>query len=234
VWGDDDPIGSQVRLGGVTSGPWYTVIGVVGDVRHEDLAAPPIPAVYNAETQFTDSTLVALIKGTSADATALAPAARQALHEIDPTVPVGKTSTLEALVAGTVDQRRFVMRLLGGFAGVALLLAGIGMYGVISYNVAQRTREVGLRMALGATRRDVLRPILSAGGLLVLIGLAVGVAAGIGTTRLLGSLVFGVSPLDASTFAMAAVVLIVVAAAAHYLPARRALSVDPAVALRHS
>ena len=234
VWGDDNPIGSQLRLGSVKHGPWYTVIGVVGDVRHEDLTAPPIPAVYNAETQFTDSDLVALIKSRSADATTLAPAARDVLHDLDATIPVRKISTLESLIAGTVDDRRFVMRLLAGFAGVALLLAGIGLYGVVSYGVAQRTREVGVRVALGATRSDVLRLILSSGAVLVSLGLAVGVAAAVGTTRLLGSLVFGVSPLDAPTFAMAGAVLVAVAAAAHLIPARRALRVDPAVALRDS
>jgi putative ABC transport system permease protein len=232
VWGDADPIGSQVRAGNAGRGPWYTVVGIVGDVRHEDLAAPVTPAFYVAEGQSTDSYLVALVKSSTADAAPLAAAARNVLRQLDPSVPAYDIATLEARVSDTIGQRRFVMRLLAGFAGVAVLLAAIGLYGLVSYGVAQRTREVGLRVALGATAGDVLRLILSSGVRLLAAGLALGVAAAALATRFLGSLVFGVSPLDPGTFAAAAMVLVTVAAAANVVPALRALRVDPAVALR--
>ena len=233
IWGTDDPIGSVVRIGNATRGPWYTIVGVVGDVRHDDLAAPPLPAVYVAETQSTDSYLVALVKSSSPDAARLAPPARAVLRELDPSVPAYSIASIATLVGGTLGQRLFVMRLLAGFSLVGLLLAAVGLYGLVSYGVSQRTREVGVRMALGATSRQVLRLIVSNGLGLVGAGVALGVGGAVLTTRLLGSLVFGVSPLDPVAFASAALTLVAVAVAAHLVPAMRALRIDPARALRH-
>ena len=178
------------------------------------------------------SYLVALIETSSPDAAALTSAARSVLRESDPSVPVYDVATLASRMSDTVGERRFVTRLLGGFAAVALLLAAIGLYGLVSYGVAQRTREVGVRVALGARPGDVLRLILSGGVWLLAGGLSLGIAAAFLTTRLLGSLLYGVSPMDPVTFAFAALVLVAVAAAAHLIPALRALDVDPAVALR--
>jgi putative ABC transport system permease protein len=233
VWGADDPIGSVVRVGSAVRGPWYTVIGVVGDIRHEDLAAPSIPALYVPEAQSTDSYLVALLKASSGDPAALASAGRAALREMDSSVPVSSVAPLTTLVSDTIGERRFVTRLLAAFALVSLLLATVGLYGLVAYGVAQRTREVGVRVALGARPEHVLRLIMSSGMALVASGLAIGIAAAIMTTRLLGSLVFGVSAIDPASFAAAAVVLVAVAAAAHLVPAMRALAIDPAAALRH-
>ena len=232
VWGNDDPIGSEVRLGGAEKGTWYTVIGVVADVHHADVTTPVTAAMYTAETQFTDSYLVTLVKASSGDPASLAPSVRNVLRELDPSIPVYDVATLPALVENASSQRLFVMQLLAGFAIVAVLLAAIGLYGVVSYGVAQRTREVGVRVALGAQRADVMRLVLSSGFVLVAIGVVVGLAAALAATRFLDTLVFGVSPVDPPTYAAAAALLTLVALAAHWVPVQRALRIDPAQALR--
>ena len=231
VWGSDDPIGLQVRLGGPTDPPWYTVVGVVGDVHHEDVTQPVTAAMYTAETQFTDSYLFAIVKA-SGDPVSLTTPVRQVLRELDASVPVYGIATLPALVQQASAQRLFVMQLLAGFATVAVLLAAIGLYGVVSYGVAQRTREVAVRVALGAQRRDVFRLVLWRGLGLVGIGVAIGLVSALAATRFLGTLIFGVSPVDPPTFLSAAALLTLVALAAHVVPIRRALRIDPAQALR--
>ncbi len=232
VWGSDDPIGSHVRIGSATTGPWYTVVGVVGDVHHEDVPQPVTAAMYTAETQFTDSFLVAIVKASDGDPASLTTSVRQALRELDAAVPVYDIAALPVLVQQASAQRSFVMELLAGFAAVALLLAAIGLYGVVSYGVAQRTREVAVRVALGAQRRDVFRLVLWSGFWLVGLGVAIGLVSALAATRLLGTLIFGVSPVDPATFLSAAALLTVVALAAHVLPIRRAIRIDPAQALR--
>ncbi|HEY7058370.1 MAG TPA: ABC transporter permease [Vicinamibacterales bacterium] len=232
VWGTDNPLGAQVRIGDATSGAWRTVVGVVGDVHHADLTLPVQPAMYTPQTQMTDSSVTAVIKSAAGGAAALAPAARHVLRELDATIPVYQVASLASLVEQSSAQQLFVMRLLAGFAIVALLLAAIGLYGVVAHGVAQRTREVGLRVALGACPADILRLVLSTGLPLVALGLVAGLAAAASATRLLGSLVFGVSPTDPVTFAGAGVLLAIVALLAHWVPLARALRIDPAVALR--
>jgi putative ABC transport system permease protein len=232
VWGNDDPIGAEVRMGSADRGPWRTVVGIVGDVHHADVTEPVREAMYTPEAQFTDSYLVALVKASTGDPATLAGPVRQVLRELDPAVPVYDVATLPALVEKASAQRRFVMRLLGAFAIVAVLLAAIGLYGVVSFGVAQRTREVGVRMALGAQRRDVMTLVLSGGVALVAGGLLIGLVAAVVATRFMEALVFGVSPIDPITFGGAAALLSLVALAAHVVPIRRALRIDPAVALR--
>jgi putative ABC transport system permease protein len=232
VWGNQNPIGSQVRIGGHTSGPWRTVIGVVADVHHDDLTAPVTPAMYTPQAQITDSFLTAVMKSSTQDASVLVAQARAVLRELDPAVPVYDVATLSSLIEKSAAQRLFVMRLLAAFAVVSVLLAAIGLYGVVSYGVAQRTREVGVRVALGAQRGDVLRLVLSSGLSLVGLGVSGGLAAAFAATRYLDTLVFGVSPVDPPTFAAAAVLLTLVALLAHWVPIRRALRIDPASALR--
>jgi putative ABC transport system permease protein len=232
VWGDANPIGTEVRIGGADSGPWRTVVGIVGDTHHSDVTAPHTASLYMPETQFTDSYLVAVLKTATNDPASLAAPLKAVLHDLDPTVPVYDVATLDALVTSAGAQHVFVMQLLSGFAVVAVLLASIGLYGVVSYTVAQRTRELGIRVALGARRGDVVRLVLSRGAVLIVAGLGAGLAAALATTRYLGTLVFGVSPIDPATFGAAVAVLCLVALGAHLVPVRRALRVDPATALR--
>ena len=232
IWGDENPLGAQVRIGNAARGRWWTVIGVVGDVRSDDLTAPVLPAMYTPETQFTSAYLTALVKASGEDAAVVAGSVARAVRELDSGVPVYGVATLSSLVDKASAQRLFVTRLLAGFAMVAVLLAAIGLYGVVSYGVSQRTREVGVRVALGAQRHDVLRLILRGGLKLVAIGVVTGLGAAFVSTRYLGALVFGVSPVDPLTFAAAAALLAVVALLAHWIPVRRALRIDPASALR--
>jgi putative ABC transport system permease protein len=175
---------------------------------------------------------VAVIKASVGDPGRLAVPVRDAIRGLDPKVPVTKVTAMPDLVREAAAAQRFVTQLLAGFAAIAVLLATIGLYGVLSYGVAQRTREVGVRVALGARDADVLRLVLSGGARLVGAGIAAGAVGAALSTRLLDTLVFGVSPLDPLTFGGAAAVLVVVALLAHWVPIRRALRIDPALALR--
>jgi putative ABC transport system permease protein len=166
------------------------------------------------------------------DATAVMPAARAALHSLDPDLPVGQVSTLSELVDASMAQTRFSMLLVAAFGLLAVTLTSIGMYGTASYSVAQRTREIGIRIALGASRADVFRMVLAEGAKLAAIGVATGLAAALVSTRLLQSQLYGVNAADAPTFTAAALLLAAVALVACYVPARRAMRVDPAIALR--
>jgi putative ABC transport system permease protein len=233
VWGHDSPIGAEVRIGGHDRGPWRTVVGVVSDVHHDDVTVPPSPAMYAPETQIADSFLVTVVKSATSDAAGLAAPVGRALQALDPSVPTYNVATLPALVARASAQRVFVMRLLTAFAAVAVLLASIGLYGVVSYGVSRRTREVGLRVALGAQRRDVLRLVLSNGLSLVAMGVAGGLVVALLVNRYLGTLVFGVSALDPVTYGAAAAVLTLVGLVAHWVPVRQALRIEPTAALRH-
>lgn len=171
---------------------------------------------------------------TAGDPAAFVATARAALREMDPRLPLIQPQTLEEIAdqSPSVFLRRYPSYLIGGFAALALLLAMIGLYGLISYGVAQRTREIGIRITLGAQRGDVLRLVLRQGLAAVLVGVAVGVAAGLGLTRLLSSVLFGVKPGDWMTFAGVSMLLLIVAMGASLIPARRAMKVDPATALR--
>jgi putative ABC transport system permease protein len=227
-----DPIGRRVRVGSRNALPLRTIVGVVGDVTHADLAETAHPQMYLPQSQMTDSFLVLAIKSAGEDPSPIAASVRTILKEEDPTVPLYEIATLDDLLAKSIARRRFVMLLLVGFAAVSLLLAAIGLYGVISYTVAQRTREVGVRIALGAGRRDILKLVLGSGALTIVCGIAAGLAASLIVMRFLEGQLYGVRPLDATAITGAVVVLALVATAAHLLPIRRALSVDPTIALR--
>ena len=236
LWPGEDPIGRRVRIGDASSGPWRTIVGVAGDVRHASLAAPATLQMYLAQAQVTDSYLVLTVRGgfpaSSAATTSLAPQIRAVLRELDPAVPIYAVATMEELAGKSVAERRFVMRVLGGFAALALLLAAVGLYGVVSYTVAERTREVGVRVALGARPADILELVFRSGATTVGAGLAVGVAAALVAMQSMRALLFDVSASDPATLAGAVVALSAVAIAAHVVPARRALRVDPVIALR--
>jgi putative ABC transport system permease protein len=233
VWGNDDPIGSQVRMGSADRGPWRTVIGIVGDTQHDDLTSRPTAAMYLPEAQYTDSFLVAVVKASSPDPQALIAPLRNVMRQLDPSVPAYNVAMVDDLVAEAAAERVFVARLLTGFAAVAVLLAAIGLYGLVAYGVSQRTREVGLRVALGARPGDVIRLVLTHGAALIAAGLVGGLAAALLATRFLDSLLFGVEPHDPTTLVSAVMVLMCTALLAHWVPLRRALAIDPSTALRH-
>jgi putative ABC transport system permease protein len=227
-----DPIGRRVRVGGAPDAPWRTIVGIVGDVSHVEVTEQPRPQMYLPQSQFTDSFLVLTARVSTDDPAALVPGIRHALREMDPAVALHTVATLDSLLAQSTASRRFVMWLLAGFALVSLLLAAIGLYGVIAYTVASRTREVGVRIALGATKAHVFRLVLGSGAGTVTIGLFGGLVAAMLLTRFLEGQLYGVAPLDPVALAGAVGVLGLVAAAAHIVPIRRALRVDPTIALR--
>jgi len=231
LWPNADPIGQHVRIGSATDGPWRTIVGIVGDVRHRELAAPPTLQMYTPQAQVTDSFLVFVVRG-DGDAAMLANDARRAIWSIASDVPVYQIAPLEDLVARSVGPRRFLMLLLECFGAVALLMTAVGLYGVISYTVSERTREIGIRAALGASRSDIVRLVLGGGLLVVSAGLGAGVLAATGATQYLQGSLYGISATDPVTFTGVIVVLFVVALIAQGIPIVRAMRVDPAVALR--
>jgi putative ABC transport system permease protein len=230
LWPGSDPIGARVRIGG-NDGPWRTIVGIVGDVRHADLAEEARLQMYLPQTQFTDSFLVLTVR-TTLRPEGVVESIRASVRSLDPGVPVYQVAALDTLVERSFADRLFVLRVLGAFAIAGVLLAAIGLYGVIAYTVAQRTRELALRLALGAARKDVLRLVFGAGARSVITGLIIGMAGAIATTRMLDSLLFGVAAIDPVSLIAGMAVLVMVAAVAHAVPAMRALRVNPAIALR--
>jgi putative ABC transport system permease protein len=208
------------------------IIGVVGNVHEMGLDAVPEPAVYWPHPELVMSAMTVLVR-TSSDPLALVSAARGELQKLDPELPMAAVATMDQLLADSLSRSRFTMLLLGIFAAVALLLAAVGIYGLIAYSVTQRTQELGIRIALGAQRRDVLRLVLAQGTRLTLLGLSLGLLAALALSRLLATLLFGVTATDPLTFAGVAALLAFVALLACFLPARRATRVDPLVALRY-
>jgi predicted permease len=233
LWPNADPIGQHVRIGG-TTGPLRTIVGVVGDVRHQELAAPPTMQMYTPQAQVTDSylTMVIRFRDTVPGTSALAAEARRAIWSVASDVPVYEVAPLADLVARSVGPRRFMMVLLELFGAVALLMTAIGVYGVISYSVEERTREIGIRAALGAAPRDIVRLVGGGGLAVVCAGLAVGVIVAIAATRFLESSLFDVSATDPATFIGVTAMLLLVALVAQGVPIARAMRVDPAIALR--
>ncbi len=208
------------------------IIGVVGDVHQIGLDTSPEPTVYWPHPELVMSGMTILVR-TSNDPFAMVSAVRNELQQMDPELPMAAVATMDQLLADSLSRSRFTMLLLGIFAAVALVLSAVGIYGLIAYSVTQRTQELGIRIALGAQRRDVLRLVLGQGTRLTLLGVTVGVLAALGFARLLSTLLFGVSATDPITFAGVAALLGFVALAACYIPARRATRVDPIVALRY-
>jgi predicted permease len=231
-WPGRDPLGHRVRTA-ASSGPpgdWLTVVGVVGSVRHLGLDVEPRPELFFQTDSFGPSQN--LVLRTTGDPRLLAGPVRAALLELDRRLAITGVTTMEGLILDSVAQRRFVMLLLGAFAGVALLLAAIGLYGVMSYAVIQRRTEIGVRMALGAQEGDVSRMVVRQGMTLALAGAAIGLGAALALGRLMSSLLYGVSATDPATLAVVCLLLGAVALLACYLPARRATHLDPMIALR--
>ena len=235
TFGNADPIGQQVRFGPESDGtrPWGTVIGVVGDVKQQSLAAQNTAAFYvpSAQWRWVDP-VQSLVVRTSGDAGALTNVIRRAVWSVDRNKPITRVATMEQLIWRTGSDRRFASVIYGTFAIAALLLAAVGLYGVVSGLVAERTREFGIRAALGATRGDIVRGVLGNGLFFTAIGVAIGVAGASATSRLLETLLYGITRADPATYVGVIALLGGVAALACWAPARRAAAVDPAVTLR--
>ena len=232
-FGDRDPIGQRVHVG-PTDRPWYTVVGVVGDVKQVSLAVNQPDAVYISTSQswFTES-VQSLVVRARGNVSAITPAIKQAIWSVDKDQPIVRIATMESLLAASAGERRFALILFETFGLVALVLAATGIYGVLSGSVAERTREIGVRLALGAQRPDVLGLVLRQGLTLTLGGVGIGLLAAWALTRLLANLLYGVTATDPLTFGGVALLLTIVALLACYVPARRATKVDPLVALRY-
>jgi len=208
------------------------VIGVVGDVHQMGLDSTPDPTVYWPHPELVMSQMTILVR-TSRDPMVLVPAIRDELHQLDRELPMASVATMEQLLSDSLARSRFTMLLLGIFAAFALLLAAIGIYGLIAYSVTQRTQELGVRIALGAQMDDILRLVLAQGARLIVAGAVFGTLAAAGLSQLMKSLLFDVEALDPLTLTAVPLFLALIALAACYLPARRATRVDPIVALRY-
>ena len=228
-WSGLDPIGQRLRLG--QSGSWMTVIGVAADVLNRRLSESPQPILYRTLEQASDLTLALLVR-TDENAPGLAAGVSHAVRAVDPNLPVYGVITMSEQIGRAVAQRRFLMRLLLTFGAIATGLALLGIYGVMAYSVSQRTREIGIRMAIGARQTDVTRMIMRGGLIVTMTGVGIGLAASLALARFIRSQLFGVQPSDPLTLVSVLVLMTAVAAAAAYLPARRAARIDPVSALR--
>jgi predicted permease len=235
-WPNDDAVGKHLKLNnarGTTMNPsWTTVVGVIADARTESLAEASVPQIYLSLYQHRPKDLAIFLRG-RLDPAATAVELREQVQLINPELPVFGAQTLNDMVSASLSERRFSMEMVGLFALTALLLAGLGIYGVISYIVSERTHEIGIRLALGAQSRNILRMVLRQGLALAIAGAAVGLVCALIVSHLMAGLLYGVRPTDPLTFAGVALLLIGVALLACYIPARRAIRVDPLVALRH-
>jgi putative ABC transport system permease protein len=236
IWPNENPLGKRIKFSlpedrDEESRPWREVVGVVNDVRMNGLDQAITMQTYLPYSQLPNRS-IALVVRTEHSGTAVASAVEQAIHRIDKDVPVFSIRTMDQVLGNSLAQRRMTLVLLASFAALALLLTTIGIYGVISYAVRQRTHEFGIRMALGAQARDVLMLVFRQGLKLTLIGIGLGLAGAFALTRWIESLLFGVRPTDVLTFGSIALGLALVALLTCWLPARRATQIDPLIALR--
>jgi putative ABC transport system permease protein len=235
-----DPIGRRFKVGGPErpigpNNPWMTVVGVVGDVKYSGLEAAPEPSYYMPYRQNPWRGQAVVVRATTppGDPRALMGAIRGVVSSLDKDVPIARVRTMDELMTASVAPPRFRTVLVTAFALVGLLLAAIGIYGVMAYAVAERTHELGVRIALGADRASVLRLVLGEAIALAAIGITIGLAGAFAATRLIQSLLFGITSTDAITFTGISALLAVTALVASYVPARRAMRVDPMIALRY-
>jgi putative ABC transport system permease protein len=238
VWPDGNALGQRILMGGgATDSVWRTIVGIVGDVRHRGLDTDPRPEIYLPHAQFPAGTGTALrtlrlVLRTETDPARFTGALRAAVAELDPEIPLAEVQTMEEALGAWAAERRLTMLLVGGFALLALTLGAVGVYGVIAHLVVQRTREIGIRIALGAVPREILQLVIAQGAWLAGLGIVAGMLGALAVTRLLTGLLFQVRPTDPVTFAGTALLLALVAAAASLIPALRATRVDPIEALR--
>ena len=232
-WPNENPIGRRITVGlPRADNPWATIIGIAKDLPHRAIDSLPEPDWYLSRPPGPQHNQILFVRS-AVNPSQLATPIRDVIAEIDRDQPVTNIKTMSDVVAGTVAPRKFNMVLFGLFAVIAMLLAALGIYGVMAYSVSQRTQEIGIRMALGAQKSDVVGLIIRNGVMLTLIGVAVGLALALALTRLMTTLLFGITPNDATTFAAVSAFLILMALVACYIPARRATNVDPLVALRY-
>ena len=230
-WADRDPLGHRLRFGQDPKQPWMTVVGIIKDIKSDGLDIDGIPHIYVSIYQSTDRRLSVVLR-TSLPATVLEPQIRHEIQSIDSGLPVFDVSSMNDVLDASVAPRRFSADLVSGFAGLALLLASIGIYGLLAYMVGQRSREIGLRMALGARRDDVLKLFLQKGAVLATVGIVAGVVLSASTASMMASVLYEVRPHDPSVFLAVPLLLLAVALLASYFPARRAARINPIVALR--
>jgi putative ABC transport system permease protein len=230
---NEDPIGKRINLENVGQPVWWQIVGVVGDVKYTGLVGEAQPAFYQSLNQVTSWSVFLTVKTEAADPLSLVAAVRNEIKALDPELPVAGVRTLEDRFAAAVSQPRFRTTLIAIFAALALVLAAVGIYGVIAYSISQRTHEIGVRVALGAQDRDVLKLVLKQGAVLAVSGVAIGLGASLALTGLLKTLLFNVSTTDWPTFSAVPLLLMAVALLACWIPARRAMRVDPMVALRY-
>jgi putative ABC transport system permease protein len=237
-WRGEDPLGKRLRLGNGRAGvgqpaskTWITIVGVIADARTESLANASVPQIYLSLYQETPKELAIFLRG-DLNASAIPEEVRAMVQSVDPELPVYGAQTLDDAVSASLEQRRFSMDIVAAFAVTALLLAALGIYGVISYIVSERSHEIGIRLALGAERGRILKMVLRQGLELAIGGAVLGVAGALILSHLMAGLLYGVSPTDPLTFIGVTVVLTAVALAACFVPALRAVRVDPLVALR--
>src|SRR5438874_986582 len=231
LWPNEDSLGKRFKAA-KAGAPWITVVGVIANARTQSLAQADLPQIYLDLYQTGAKRLAIFLRGNLRTA-AIADEVREQVQSLDPTLPVSGAQTLNETVSASLAQRRFSMEMVSLFALTALLLAGLGIYGVISYLVSERTHEIGIRLALGASRSNILRIVLRQGLGLAIVGAAVGLVCALMVSHLMASLLYGVRPTDPATFVGVALVFISVALFACYIPARRPMRVDPMVALRY-
>jgi predicted permease len=232
-WPTQDPLGRRMRFRRDPTKPWTTVVGMVKDIKSDGLDIDGVPHIYVSTYQDSSKNL-GLVLRTSLPATLLEPQIRHEIQSIDPDVPVFNVSSMNDVLDRSLASHRFSADLVGAFAGLAVLLASIGIYGLLAYMVGQRSREIGIRMALGAQRDDILRMFLRKGVALVGVGIVAGLVVSASTASMMASLLYGVRPHDPAVFLIVPLLLFAVAVLASYLPARRATKVDPMIALRES
>jgi predicted permease len=230
-WPGESAVGKRIQVVQLSGDPWLTIVGVVGRVKQDSLDADPRIAFYRPQTQAPSRAMTVVLRG-GGDPIGLSGATRRQIQELDPDLPMYAVRSMGQLVAQSLEPRRLLERLLTLFAGLALALAALGIYGVTAYQVSQGTRELAIRIALGATRQAIVRMVLGRGMTLAVCGVSIGMAAAVALTRLIRGMLFGVGALDALSFSSTALLLIVVAGLASYIPARRAARADPLTSLR--
>jgi predicted permease len=231
-WPGEDPVGRGIRSSSAApDAPWIRIVGVVADVRHQNLFDPPRAEMYRPEAQKGPAEMTFIVR-TKNDPLRWVPTLRQKVWGVDRDLPLFDIRAMQQLIDRRTEGSRAMAKVMGGPAVIALLMAAFGLYGVLAFSVTERTNEIGIRVALGARSRDILRMVLRQGLILISIGMIAGLAGALAVTQLLTSLLSGTSPTDPSTYGAVAVILFVAGVLACYLPARRAARVDPVTALR--